>query len=259
MDQTPCNPTDMPDRTLDCVGAKTVAAKMMKVSLGRITCCLAVCADGTKLRPMLIFKGKPGGSVEKEFKNDDPAHPCCVVQENAWTDERAMLVWTEKTLKPHVETVPDGIVPLLLLDKHSCHCQGSTARQIENLGVEWDIVPGGCAGLVQPIDVGVGKPFKNRMRCNWEEWMMDQHDDDNGIQERVGTADCRSLLREWAKSSWDRILNDVVCNSWRHNPFSCFPEEPSRPTNFNDEEEEEAMGGNELAETENESNDGVSV
>lgn len=110
MDQTPYNPTDSPNKTLDYIGSTTVATKKMKVSIGRITCCLAVCADGTKLRPMLIYKGKPGGSIEREFTNN-PNEPYCIVQENAWTDERVMLTWIDQILKPFVETAPPGIVP----------------------------------------------------------------------------------------------------------------------------------------------------
>ena len=80
------------------------------------------------------------------------------VQDNAWTDEGVMLLWVEKVLAPYVKDCPPGIVPYLLLDKYKCHYQGTVARAIEELGVEWDIIPGGCTGLVQPINVGIGRP-----------------------------------------------------------------------------------------------------
>ena len=69
MDQTPYNPKDTDRRTLNEKGVKTVNAKTMKTSLDRITCMLAVCADGTKLPPLLVFKAKPGRSVEREQKH----------------------------------------------------------------------------------------------------------------------------------------------------------------------------------------------
>lgn len=43
---------------------------------------------------------------------------------------------------------------------------------MEDLSVEWEIVPSGCSGWVQPTDVNVGEPHKNGMCCKWEEWMM---------------------------------------------------------------------------------------
>jgi hypothetical protein len=160
MDQTPYNPSDTTKRTLAKKGSKTVYGKTVKTSVGRITACLGVCADGTKLEPLLIYKAKPSGSVQKEFRKY-PKGARYMVQQNAWCDERCMLYWVDNILALYVSNVPKGVVPYLLLDKYTCHYQGSVARAIEDLGVEWDILPGGCTGLIQPIDVGINKPWKN--------------------------------------------------------------------------------------------------
>ncbi len=183
MDQTPYNVKDAPSRTLAERGSRSVDGKTPKTSVGRISCFLTVCADGSKLPPLLVYKGKPGGSVEREFSQDDfPQEGIfCCVQENAWTDERVMLLWVKKVLKPYAEKAPEGIVPYLLLDSYKCHTTQPVVRAIEDLGVEWDIIPGGCTGLAQPIDVGIGKPFKNRCRYKWEEHMM-FHGSDNGTE-----------------------------------------------------------------------------
>lgn len=238
MDQTPYNPKDTAGKTLHKRGDKTVASKTMKTSVDRITCCLSVCADGTKLPPLLVYKGKPGGLIQKELNQKDSNYPKDIVytvQENAWTDERVMLLWIDQVLRPHVKDVPSGVVPYLLLDKYRCHYQGSVAKAIEDLGVEWDIIPGGCTGLVQPIDVGIGKPFKNRMRYKWEEWMMNLYEDDDvsAPAERISTTNAREYIAKWASESWNSIPNDVVYNSWRHSPFSYFVDEPTRSTTFN--------------------------
>ena len=142
-------------------------AKEMKTSVGRVMICLAVCADGHKLPPMVVYKGQPDKQIMRETRqySKDAVYQ---VQKNAWCDEHCMLFWVEKVLKPFIEKASGGIVPYLLLDKYKCHYQGSVAKAIEDLGVEWDIIPGGCTGLVQPIDVGIGKPFKHRI-CYWLE------------------------------------------------------------------------------------------
>jgi hypothetical protein len=228
MDQTPYNPKDTQSKTLARKGAKTVNAREIKTSVGRVTALLAVCADGTKLMPLIVFKGKAGGSIERELK-DFPTSCKFIVQENAWTDERVMLHWVDTILRPYVETAPAGIVPYLLLDKYKCHYQGSVANAIEDLGVEWDIIPGGCTGLVQPIDVGIGKPWKYRTRNRMEEWIMTQTTD------RVKPKEARMLVATWAAEAWERLPNDIVYNSWRKHPFSYFPDQPSRETSFLDD------------------------
>lgn len=245
MDQTPFNPKDGDNKTLNEKGVKTVHGKSIKTSLDRITCMLTVCADGTKLPPLLIFKAKPGGSVEKEF-TQFPNECKYAVQENAWTDERVMLLWVDVVLAPYVKTAPKGIVPYLILDKYTCHMQGSVTKKMESLGVECDIVPGGCTGLVQPIDVGIGKPFKNRMRYQLEEWMMDQYTEEDGSIERIKPSCARRFVAKWAVHAWRRIPKAIIKNSWRHKPYSYFPDEPTEKYAFSDEED---SGDDELSVT----------
>ena len=47
----------------------------------------------------------------------------------------------------------------------------SVTNAIAELGIEIIHIPGGCTGLTQPLDVGINKPFKSRVRVLWEEWM----------------------------------------------------------------------------------------
>ena len=232
MDQTPVNLHDSNKKTLAKIGSKTVNAKEMKTSVGRVTVCLTVCADGTKLPPLIVYKGEPGKAVEREVTKYYPDALVCCVQPNAWTDERVALIWVDKVLAPYVATAPKGVVPYLFLDKYKCHYQGTTSQAIEQLGVEWDIIPGGCTGLVQPIDVAIGKPFKHRIRAWLEEWLMDNEGFD-----RVKPPVARQLVAEWTKKAWDSISTDIVWNSWRHEPFSYFPDEPTRDVVYESDEE----------------------
>jgi hypothetical protein len=54
------------------------------------------------------------------------------------------------------------IQPLLLLDSYKCHTMASVVADIEALGIQIENIPGGCTGLCQPVDVGVGKPQRTR-------------------------------------------------------------------------------------------------
>ena len=80
-------------------------------------------------------------------------------------DEKVMLMWVEKILKPYVMTAPDGIVLILFLDSYWCHMMASVVKAVQELvGDEVEHIPGGWTGLCQPVDVGVNKPFKHRLR-----------------------------------------------------------------------------------------------
>ena len=80
----------------------------------------------------------------------------------------------EKVLKPYVESAPEGIVPLLLLDSYHCHVMASVVNEIQDLGVEGEHIPGSCTYLCQLVDIGINKPYKKHMRQQWELWMISE-------------------------------------------------------------------------------------
>jgi hypothetical protein len=89
----------------------------------------------------------------------------CYISANqtpGWT-KKGMLLWVEQVPGPYVATVPDGVVPILLLDSYRCHMMTLVVTKIRDLGVEVENIPGVCTGLCQPVDVGVNKPFKNHI------------------------------------------------------------------------------------------------
>ena len=101
MDQTPYDPHDLPKRTYTKKRAKSVTGKDMNTSVGRVTVCLAVCADGHKLPPMVVFKGQPDKYKWRETRQY-PKDALYQVQKNAWCDATCMLYWVENILKPFV-------------------------------------------------------------------------------------------------------------------------------------------------------------
>ena len=133
---------------------------------------LGVIAAGQWLKPSFIFKGKEGGRIEREFKTF-PKEAEYAVHENAWTYIEIMLLWLEKCLKPWVDSALDGIIPYLLLDSFQVHQTQEAVQAIERTGCKFDCIPGRCTGLAQPLDVGINKPFKNRIHGLWEQYMVD--------------------------------------------------------------------------------------
>ena len=175
------------------------------------------------LKPLVVFKGKPGARIQtREFPTypQDNNYAC---QHSAWMDETVMRTWIREVLKPYVEDAPEHIQPLLLLDSYKCHTMASVTGSIEALGVQIEIIPGGCTGLCQPVDVGIGKPLKSRARHLWEEWMIDQCTTNNG-QSRPPS---RLLMSQWISDSVNRLRRSdtLVRNSWQHAEYSYFPNE----------------------------------
>ena len=233
MDQTPIFFSMVPNTTLNRVGERSVNVRSSSSSTMRVTVALTVTAAGGLLPPMFVFKAKPGGHVQRELRNF-PEGAAYTVQHNTWMDESVMLQWVDRVLKPWSETVPETIVPYLLLDSYKVHLMTTVTRQIESLGIEVDHIPGGCTGLAQPIDVRIGKPFKNRVRHKWEDWIMD-----GAIDEEVTKPPTCLQVVEWCCNSFRELEGTIVCNAWLNGRFSYFPVTSEETIDVDDCEDDE--------------------
>ena len=164
MDQTPIPFTYNAKRTLELIGKRTVHVRKSTGDTKRATCAMTITASGKILKPLLIFKGKPGGRIEAREFPHFPSQLLYACQDNAWMDERVMLFWVEHVLQPYILNAPKKIVPIVFLDSYRCHMMASVVGAIQELGVEVEHIPGGCTYLCQPVDIGVNKPFKSRVR-----------------------------------------------------------------------------------------------
>lgn len=137
-------------------------------------------------------------------------------------DERCMLLWVEKVLKPYVELAPRGIVPILFLDSYRCHMMTSVVEVIQDLGVEVEHIPGGCTGLVQPVDVGINKPLKGHIRESWEDWMLEDYVEKGSI-----ASPSREQIIEWINKATTELFGSergfqIVRNAWRHHEYPWY-------------------------------------
>ena len=67
--------------------------------------------------------------------------------------------------------------------------------------------------------------------------MMGQYSEEDGSVERIKPVEARKYIATWAADSWNAIPKAAVKNSWRHKPFSYFPEESTEAYVFSDEDD----------------------
>ena len=69
------------------------------------------------------------------------------------------------------------------------------------------VIPGGLTSLVQPSDVCLNKPFKDRLRRLWTDWMMSGE-----MSYTAGGNICAAPLTtvvQWVKEAWADISSDM--------------------------------------------------
>jgi hypothetical protein len=83
---------------------------------------------------------------------------------------------------------------------------GSVNNQINKLGTDSDIIPGGYTGSVQVLDKGVNKPFKGYLRDKFEEWMCT-----NGSRRRPSNSE----VVQWVAKAWEQVTTAAIVNTWK--------------------------------------------
>ena len=78
MDESPNFFNMVPNKTIAKRGKKTILIKTQNQQKCRISVTLGIVADGSKLAPLIIFKGKAGGFIEKELTKKNMYYQKCV-------------------------------------------------------------------------------------------------------------------------------------------------------------------------------------
>ena len=111
MDQTAIT-LDMPENTTwDATGSRTVQVRTTAANNFRVTVALCSAADGTKLKPLIVFKAQPNGRIARSFSasNGYPIDEAVLVcQSKGWMDTSVVIQWIEEVRK-------NNLVALILI------------------------------------------------------------------------------------------------------------------------------------------------
>ena len=185
------------DTTVDTTGHEKV----------RISVCLAAKADGTKLKPMIVF----GGAKREVKKLSEEFKGRCVVasSSNAWMNDELTKCWVQCVLGKLAFTRR-----LLAWDAFRCHITDSTKEELRLSKVDPVIIPGGCTKYIQAPDVSWNKPFKQNITEKYDEWMA------KGIHEYTANGNLkgpsRKTLIEWILDSWQKLRTQMIIDSFKH-------------------------------------------
>ncbi|KAF0703553.1 hypothetical protein AaE_015316 [Aphanomyces astaci] len=207
MDETPVYFEPKLHTTISKKGLKTVSARVCSSHNPRVSVCLAVTATGEKLPPYVVFKGVPGARIDSSLEKIMPPNMFGTCQKNAWMDDPTTEAWRKSVWVPFIG---DESPSVLLLDDYKCHKQPSFTRKVAKVGTELEIIPGGYTCVLQPLDVGINKPFKDNIRHQYMLWAATQM-----VGNSVVASPSREVILEWIRKAWSEITVETILNAWR--------------------------------------------
>ncbi|KAJ4426521.1 hypothetical protein ANN_27335 [Periplaneta americana] len=198
---------DMPSNmTVDNKGAKSISLRTTGNEKQRITVMLAVTADGGKLPPYVILKRK---TMPKENLPKGLVIRC---QEKGWMTTELMVDWLATVWNRR----PGALLckrAMLVLDAFKGHLTPEVKKKITALKTDLVVIPGGMTSKLQVLDVVVNKPFKDHLRKQYSDWLLE------GSHAFTPPGNIKkpsvSLMCEWILSSWHTISPDSIIKGFK--------------------------------------------
>lgn len=232
MDQSPLPFEYLKGRTYAKRGDQTVRIKEGKSGHDKRQCTLqiAIFADGVlRCKPLLMFKGKPNGDNRRKAERKR-YHPGVVVifNEKAWANTSNLLDWVKNQYSmASAYPLRDNEPRFLALDTFAPHInKGKKAKAKESpkemakrlaeeklqqelreafakLKVTLSLIPGGCTGYVQVLDVLINKLIKQYIEEYEDLWVEQNFELWQSGKWSIG--DRRVLMTHWVGQAFERV------------------------------------------------------
>ena len=98
---------------------------------------------------------------------------------------------------------------LLVYDTFKAHLMDPIKKKLRDHNTVVAIIPGGLTSQLQPLDVSLNKPFKEKVRVMWPEWIAgdEQKEFTKVIKPSI------TLWCNWILKAWEQIDPAIVVKS----------------------------------------------
>ena len=171
MDETPIYFESVMKKTIAPIGERSVSIKTHGGEHIRITLMLTICANGTKLPPLIVFKGTKDAKKEEKLKRyikSKNKRVLAFCQENSWADKEIFYKWLENIFfnNKYVNTMNPKI---LIIDRATTHYDETLSETFKKYNGAYVLIPPGLTRFIQPLDVSINGPLKKK----FHHWYLD--------------------------------------------------------------------------------------
>jgi len=176
----------------------------LETKKNRFTCVLGILSNGVKLPPFVVFKGK---RLPKNLPNGIFVY----MNEKGWMNEELTKIWIDRVWNNRPNSFNQK--SLLVMDSFEGHKTELVKENCRKSKCDLAIIPGGLTSVVQPLDVCVNKPFKDKLRNKWNQWMT------SGSASLTKNGNLKKpdygVMCQWIIDCWNEIPESLVIKSFK--------------------------------------------
>ncbi|KAL7382466.1 hypothetical protein ABVT39_022965 [Epinephelus coioides] len=187
--------------TVETRGARSVPLKTTGHEKSHLTVVLAAKADGTKLKPFVVFKG----GVREVKAMQSIGGVVIASSKNGWMNDDLTADWLQKVVGKF-----NFGSRLLVWDSYRCHISQATKEELKRgYKITMAVIPGRCTKYIQAADVVWNQPFKASLHESYDSWMAGDADKTYTAGGNM-RAPARRLLVAWVLKAWEELDTEVV-------------------------------------------------
>ena len=182
----------------------------------RVTVMLSCTADGTLLDPCIVEASKSKAACSKAGSTRYQRDEGITVwkQENNTVNSSIMVDWINNWLVPlFAPTRAKGERLLLIIDSARGHMTKEVKEACKRNDIDICMIPGGCTGILQPLDLTVNRSFKARLKRGYARAMRG-YPTTTARKEPKSKLNMRYLVENVLQSA-QGVTGDCVRNGWR--------------------------------------------
>lgn len=205
MDETSVFFDMISNTTVTPTGSKSVPMQSTGHQKEHATIVLAAKADGTKLKPYVVFKK----SVREVQKLQETKGVIVRSSNNGWMNQDLTVDWLKSVFGKF-----SFQRRLLAWDSYRCHISAETTNELKQYNTDVAVIPGGCTKYIQAPDVSWNKPFKQKITEFYDNWM-------SGSEQKEYTrggnlkAPSKALLLQWILNAWKELPTAMIIKSFK--------------------------------------------
>jgi len=206
IDEVPIQLDLSPRKTYHIKGSKMVEIKQSYGTKIMCTAILGILSSGYKLPIYLITKSSTPIDVPEELK------PYLIIKNNesGWNNVDLFKDWLKRILFNF--KMPSDTRLVFILDQAKMHTAQSIISLLnEHKDMSYFFIPSGCTFLLQPLDVSVNKPLKDRLRQRFKDWFSEfGHKKENQTPSGYFRPPKYQTLGQWLVEEWDKLPMKIV-------------------------------------------------
>ncbi|KAL4496590.1 hypothetical protein ABPG72_015951 [Tetrahymena utriculariae] len=147
-------------KTYETKGKKEIVIKTVSSGKQRIIVGLTVMSNQFKLPILCIFKSN------QKIQSINNNKLVVAQNESGWITDSILIDYLEKII--FNLKIFENMSFYLIWDQCPIHKKESLIKQLKERNLPFSFIPPGCTSLFQPIDISINKPFKDKLRNQFD-------------------------------------------------------------------------------------------